>query len=90
MPPVPDAESPANICLRPPGLLVEGHAPGSYAAAILQLVEAPRRLESMAVAARDHAERFGWSVTAARTVEVYADALAEKVGLAGRALAATS
>jgi len=24
MPPVPDAESPANICLRPPGLLVEG------------------------------------------------------------------
>jgi D-inositol-3-phosphate glycosyltransferase len=53
------------------GLLVDGREPAAYASALLQLIEAPRRRAAMAISARDHAERFGWAVTAARTVEVY-------------------
>ncbi|MBA2477420.1 MAG: D-inositol-3-phosphate glycosyltransferase [Actinomycetota bacterium] len=60
------------------GLLVAGHDPEDYAAAIDSLLDAPRYLRALGVGARRHAERFGWSVTAARTVDVYADVLVER------------
>ena len=60
------------------GLLVAGHDPEDYAAAIDSLLDAPRYLRALGVGARRHAERFGWSVTAARTVDVYSDVLAER------------
>jgi len=58
------------------GLLVDGHNPADYAAAIGRLVSDTtlhRRLSRGAVA---HAARFGWSQTAAGILDVYAGALA--------------
>jgi D-inositol-3-phosphate glycosyltransferase len=60
------------------GLLVDGHEPAAYASALARLVDAPGRLARMGSAARQHAERFGWPATAAQTVGVYADALADR------------
>jgi len=58
------------------GLLVEGHNPVDYAAAIGRLLTDAtlhRRLSRGAVA---HAARFGWSQTAEGILDVYAEALA--------------
>jgi len=58
------------------GLLVEGHNPVEYAAAIGRLLTDAtlhRRLSRGAVA---HAARFGWSQTAEGILDVYAEALA--------------
>jgi D-inositol-3-phosphate glycosyltransferase len=57
------------------GLLVEGHDPDDYAAAIRQIVDQPALREQMSRAAVDQAARFGWDVTADRTIEVYAQAV---------------
>ncbi len=63
------------------GRLVLGHDPLDYASALEPLLASPRLLHLLGKAARRHAEHFGWSVTAARTVDVYADALDERSAL---------
>jgi D-inositol-3-phosphate glycosyltransferase len=59
------------------GLLVDGHDPSDYARAIGTLLDDPDRLAAMSVAARVHAEQFGWAGTAAGLMNTYATALAE-------------
>ncbi|GAA0611664.1 D-inositol-3-phosphate glycosyltransferase [Sporichthya brevicatena] len=57
------------------GLLVKGHDPHDYAAALHRLItdhDLRRRLGDGAV---EHAGRFGWSATAARLLGVYANAM---------------
>jgi len=65
------------------GLLVPGHDPADYAAAIAGLVDDPGRRAALARGAVRHASGFGWEVTADRVFEVYADAVS------GFSLAAT-
>ena len=65
------------------GLLVPGHDPADYAAAIAGLVDDPGRQAALARGAVRHASGFGWEVTADRVFEVYADAVS------GFSLAAT-
>ncbi|MGI8900734.1 MAG: D-inositol-3-phosphate glycosyltransferase [Nocardioides sp.] len=58
------------------GLLVEGHDPDDYAAAIRRIVEQPALRESMSQAAVEHAASFAWERTADATVGVYRQAVA--------------
>jgi len=58
------------------GILVDAHDPADYASAIRSLIVDPDLRESMSQKAVRHAESFGWDVTAERTLEVYADAIA--------------
>jgi D-inositol-3-phosphate glycosyltransferase len=58
------------------GLLVGGHDPRDYAAAIAPLLRDDDRRRRLGRGAVQHASRFGWEVTADRIVEVYADAMA--------------
>ncbi|MEV6982529.1 D-inositol-3-phosphate glycosyltransferase [Sphaerisporangium sp. NPDC051017] len=58
------------------GLLVDGHEPHAWAAALRRFVDRPAWRDAMAAGAREHATGFGWSATAARLMEVYAAALA--------------
>ncbi len=53
------------------GLLVEGHDPASYAAALARLVDEPEVREAMAHAAVQHARGFAWEHTADQTLDVY-------------------
>jgi D-inositol-3-phosphate glycosyltransferase len=59
------------------GLLVPGHDPADYAAAIERLVGVPRRRHALARAARAHAEGFSWQRTAEGLLATYRDALYE-------------
>ncbi len=56
------------------GVLVDGHDPADYAAAIRKVVE---QREVLAVGARRHAEFFSWDRTAGSLVEAYTAAMAE-------------
>jgi D-inositol-3-phosphate glycosyltransferase len=58
------------------GLLVPGHEPADYAAAVRRLLDPPvrRRLARGALA---HAGAFSWSATAARVLGTYSEAMAE-------------
>nr|WP_211658391.1 D-inositol-3-phosphate glycosyltransferase [Phytoactinopolyspora halophila] len=56
------------------GLLVTGHDPGAWSRAIIDLLDHPERFRQLRTGAVEHASRFGWDVTAARTLEVYAEA----------------
>ncbi len=56
------------------GILVDGHRAEDYAAVIERLLDDPRLLASFGSAAAEHAKSFGWSRTAERTVDAYADA----------------
>jgi D-inositol-3-phosphate glycosyltransferase len=58
------------------GVLVDGHDPADYAAAMHPLLVDADLREAMSVKAVRHAETFGWDVTADRTVAVYEQALA--------------
>ncbi|MDA0634069.1 D-inositol-3-phosphate glycosyltransferase [Nonomuraea sp. MCN248] len=58
------------------GLLVDGHDPHDWARVIAGLLAAPARLALLAEGAREHAAAFGWQATAARLMEVYAQAVA--------------
>jgi len=62
------------------GLLVFGHDPRDYARAIASILDDPGRRAAMSVAARDHAEQFGWAGTAAGLMATYAKAIAEYHG----------
>jgi D-inositol-3-phosphate glycosyltransferase len=59
------------------GTLVHGRDPADYAAAIAQIVTAPRARGILATAARAHAEEFSWRRTAQRLLAGYRDALAQ-------------
>jgi D-inositol-3-phosphate glycosyltransferase len=58
------------------GILVDGHAPADYAAALHPLLTDPELREAMSHKAVRHAESFGWDVTADRTLKVYEEAIA--------------
>jgi D-inositol-3-phosphate glycosyltransferase len=53
------------------GLLVEGHDPDDYAAAIRRLVSEPGLREEMSERALAHARGFAWEHTADQTLDVY-------------------
>jgi D-inositol-3-phosphate glycosyltransferase len=57
------------------GVLIDGHDPVDYAAAIHHLLTDPEARAAMSHKAVRHAEGFGWDVTADRTLGVYADAV---------------
>lgn len=59
------------------GLLVASHEPSDWAAALGQLLGSPRLRAALSAGALAHASRFGWSLTAARTLDVYGEAVAE-------------
>lgn len=55
------------------GVLVDGHDPADYAAAIRKVVE---QGDLLAVGARRHAERFSWDRTADSLIDAYTSAMA--------------
>ena len=57
------------------GVLVDGHDPADYAAALHPLLVDPELREAMSAKAVRHAESFGWDVTAERTLAVYEEAI---------------
>jgi D-inositol-3-phosphate glycosyltransferase len=59
------------------GLLVDSHDPGDWAAALRRVCAEPGLRDRLAAGALAHAERFGWSVTAAGVLDVYRAVLAE-------------
>jgi D-inositol-3-phosphate glycosyltransferase len=61
------------------GRLVDGHDPAVWARALGELVADPAERARLADGATRHALAFGWSATAAAMVDVYADAIAERV-----------
>jgi D-inositol-3-phosphate glycosyltransferase len=61
------------------GVLVDGHDPADYAAAVRRVLVEPGLHERLSLGAVGHAAGFGWSATAARVLDVYGDAMAEAV-----------
>lgn len=57
------------------GVLVDGHDPRSWAAALQRLAADPGERERLAAGARTHAERFGWGASAEGVLRSYAAAL---------------
>ena len=69
------------------GLLVEGHEPGSYAAAFERVLFEPGLHAHLEAGAEAHAQQFGWDRTADMMVKVYAAAQAKmRADLSGIAL----
>ena len=62
------------------GLLVAGHDPIDYAAAVTRLLE-PALRRRLARGALAHAEAFSWSATAGGVLGIYADAMAERAAM---------
>jgi D-inositol-3-phosphate glycosyltransferase len=58
-------------------VLVDSREPASYAQAIRELIAAPETLARLARGAREHASRFGWSVTVDGLLELYSDVMSE-------------
>ncbi|MGH3095289.1 MAG: D-inositol-3-phosphate glycosyltransferase [Streptosporangiales bacterium] len=58
------------------GLLVRGHDPRDYAAAVAALIDDPAHREHLAAGAVRHASRFSWAATARGVLDVYAEAVA--------------
>jgi D-inositol-3-phosphate glycosyltransferase len=56
------------------GVLVDGHDPASYAAVLRRLIADRAAHAALSAGALVHAHGFGWGVTAARVLGVYADA----------------
>jgi D-inositol-3-phosphate glycosyltransferase len=65
------------------GVLVEGHDPDDYAAALHALIRDPARRRWLGAGAVEHAASFGWPATAARLVDVYARAMSSVASPAG-------
>ena len=59
------------------GVLIDGHDPASYAAAIRHLISDTGKLARLARGARQHASGFGWSVTVDQLLGVYGAAMSE-------------
>jgi D-inositol-3-phosphate glycosyltransferase len=53
------------------GVLIDGHNPHDYAAALRRILDEPARRAALAEGALRHAERFGWDATVERVLEVY-------------------
>ena len=53
------------------GVLVDGHHPHEWARGVGDLLDAPERLGALRSGALHHAAGFGWSRTAAETLDVY-------------------
>ncbi len=64
------------VCDGESGILVDGHDPREWARALGDLVTDQERLTRLGAGGVAHAQGFGWPVTAARTLDVYAAALA--------------
>jgi D-inositol-3-phosphate glycosyltransferase len=61
------------------GLLVDGHDPADYAAALEPLLHQPAYRELLAAGCRGHAERFSWQTTADRLLATYREAMADPI-----------
>jgi D-inositol-3-phosphate glycosyltransferase len=59
------------------GLLVAGHDPRDYAAAVRRVLTEPGLRQQLTRGAVEHSSRFGWASTAARVLDVYAEAIDE-------------
>ncbi len=59
------------------GLLVPGHHPDDYAAAVRRLLDDPALRSRLSQGGQRHAAGFSWSATATGVLQVYDDALAE-------------
>jgi D-inositol-3-phosphate glycosyltransferase len=57
------------------GILVEGHDPADYAAALRRLFGSPELRDRLARGAVEHASRFGWGSTVERLLTVYSGAM---------------
>ncbi|HEX9540617.1 MAG TPA: D-inositol-3-phosphate glycosyltransferase [Streptosporangiaceae bacterium] len=57
------------------GVLVDGHAPASYARVLADLIAAPDLRERLSRGAVAHASRFGWNGTVDRLMAVYTGAM---------------
>jgi D-inositol-3-phosphate glycosyltransferase len=53
------------------GLLIDGHDPLDYSAAMRSLLREPARRSELSTGAVRHAERFGWGATVERILELY-------------------
>ncbi len=60
----------------PVGILVDGHDTADWATALGGVLLDPERRAGLSRASAEHASGFGWSRTADRLAEVYADAMA--------------
>jgi D-inositol-3-phosphate glycosyltransferase len=60
------------------GLLVAGHDPADYAAAIRRVVGEPGLHRRLAAGAIEHAAQFGWSVTTAQLLTTYREAMGSR------------
>ncbi|MDP9240157.1 MAG: D-inositol-3-phosphate glycosyltransferase [Actinomycetota bacterium] len=65
------------------GLLVAGHHPADYAAAIERIVFSPALRRALSAGALEHAGRFSWQRTADQLLATYRDVLAEMALPAG-------
>ncbi len=65
-----------SVCDGASGLLVAGHDPADYAAAIRRLLDEPGLHRRLAAGAVRHAGQFGWSETTAQLLATYRDAIA--------------
>ncbi|MFP5336216.1 MAG: D-inositol-3-phosphate glycosyltransferase [Actinomycetes bacterium] len=70
------------------GVLVDGHDPDRWAAAMLDLVRDRGRREQLAAGAVAQARRFGWDATVATTLDVYTAARTERTARLGAPLSA--
>lgn len=57
------------------GVLVDGHDPAAYAAAVARIVDEPPRRDRLAAGALRHAASFSWDTTVASLVDAYGEAL---------------
>jgi len=65
------------------GLLVDGHDPAAWAAAVRSLIAVPGRLASLSAGAVRHASAFGWSATVDGLTAVYTGAMEEAAAKVG-------
>jgi D-inositol-3-phosphate glycosyltransferase len=59
------------------GVLVDSRDPARYARAVRDLIAQPGQGGRLSRGAREHASRFGWSVTVDRLLHLYAGAMSE-------------
>jgi D-inositol-3-phosphate glycosyltransferase len=55
------------------GALIDGHNPMAWATVILKIISDPRRSVQLSISSLEHASKFGWQVTANRTLKIYDD-----------------
>jgi len=65
------------------GVLVDSRDPARYARAVQDLIAQPATLARLSHGAREHASRFGWSVTVDRLLNLYSGAMSEATQAVG-------